>query len=96
LDWTHAGNRSNGTCDGHHTLSESFGRPHTDAKNREHFTASLHHPNGPVVMAQHAIIIAENAFHVARPATPRSAVTAPPPFLRHRLIGLMNALLCRA
>jgi hypothetical protein len=59
-------------------------------------TVSLHHPNGPVVMAQHVIIIAENAFQLAHPATPRSAITAPPPFLRHRLIGLMNALLCRA
>jgi hypothetical protein len=68
----------------------------TSAWNREQLTASLHHQNRPTVMAQHAIIIAENALHLARPATPRSAVTAPPPFLRHRLIGLMNALLCRA
>jgi hypothetical protein len=57
---------------------------------------SLHHPNWPIAIAQHAIIIAENAFRLAHPATPRSAAAVPPPFLRHRLIGLMNALLCRA
>jgi hypothetical protein len=56
-------------------LSESFRLGRSSTKNCEHLTAPLHHLNRPMVMAQHAVIIAENAFHPAHPATPR---------LRHR------------